>query len=61
MSLQDSLKGNTKKEVRDQVGFLFAGKTFKVFYKLIPAFFLAIAMHAQRTQNSKFAISLQNL
>ena len=33
----------------------------KVFYKLIPSFFVAIARHAQNTQNNKFTISLQYL
>ena len=33
----------------------------KVFYKLIPSFFVAIARHAQSTQNNKFTISLQCL
>ena len=33
----------------------------KVFYKLIPSFFVAIARHAQSTQNNKFTISLQYL
>ena len=32
---------------------------FKVFYKLILRFLLAIARHAQSTQNNKFATSLQ--
>ena len=29
----------------------------KVFYKLIPSFFVAIARHVQSTQNNKFTIS----
>ena len=31
----------------------------KGFYNLIPLFLLAIASHAQTTQNNKFSISLQ--
>ena len=33
----------------------------KPFYKLIPLFLLAMARHAQSTQNNKFAVSLQDL
>ena len=33
----------------------------KPFYKLISLFLLAMARHAQSTQNNKFAVSLQDL
>ena len=36
-------------------------KSIKVSLKQIPSFLVAIAIHAQRTQNNKFTISLQYL
>ena len=33
----------------------------KLLYKVIPLFLLAMARHAQSTQNNKFSVSLQDL
>ena len=49
-----------KKKGRDRYEFLHE-INIKVFYKLIPSFFVTIARHAQSTQNNKFTISLQYL
>ena len=45
------------------VNLIFCMKisSMKDFYKLVIMFLLAIARHAQNTQNSKFVISLQYL
>ena len=44
----------------DEVDFLPANK-HESFYKMIVSLWVCVSRHAQSTQNSKFAISLQHL
>ena len=62
-----------KKEVRDEVNFLHAGKhqnflqvdfnnlSIKVFYKVILSFLMDMIKYSQSTQSNKLAIVLQYL
>ena len=45
----------------DEVDFLHADEDKKVSYKLILRFLVGMFRHSRRSQNSKFAISLQYL
>ena len=50
----------SRKSMGDEVDFLPANK-HESFYKMIVSLWVCVSRHAQSTQNSKFAISLQHL
>ena len=54
---------NLMENLKNEVDFLPSDKhqTFLQINTLIPSFYVCVARHAQITQNSKFAMSLQYL
>ena len=55
IKLQDSLKCNISKKKGMMKFSIGMHINIEGFYKLIPSFWLCVAMHSQSTQNKKFA------